>query len=215
MNNEGNNSSEQIEETINGGVDLPKLNNEENKLETLSAEDSNVAPSDVVSTPEVVPSVDSNVTPEVVVPIPGVVNNVDSSGAQSVVAETVTENSANNPNNNKSSDVETHSFSEFFKDFYKYIKTRNKSDLKDLVSKMFLIALALIIIVGTITWYLVSIIPDILLALNISYNSANNTSYVITAIDSIVGLYFYLKVTKDRFYTLVKNQKDIEELKKQ
>ena len=117
--------------------------------------------------------------------------------------------------NKKREDYENHKYLEFFKDFRKYLTTRNRADLTDLLSKVASIAFIVLIITGTIAWFLRTLIPELLLILNISFTSTNNAVSFVDVIFSILGIYAFLKVCKDRFYFLVNNQKDIEKLKKQ
>ena len=103
---------------------------------------------------------------------------------------------------------ESHSLVEFLKDAYKYITSKNTSELFELLLRLVLIA-AFVIVLYVPIQLIRDLGVDLLISMGVSftdkmlnlYNSIWNIFY------TIIAIILFINLCKDRYYKLVKNQK--------
>ena len=114
---------------------------------------------------------------------------------------------------NKVLKKETKSFVQFFKDVKEYLSTKKTSEIGEMLFRELLIVAILIVIYYPFMIFK-DLIPNLLIAININYDSVNKFYAIIDIIYSILVIVLFFVITRDRFYKMVKNQEEIKNSKK-
>ncbi|MBR1417302.1 MAG: hypothetical protein IJ572_05790 [Bacilli bacterium] len=107
----------------------------------------------------------------------------------------------------QSNNKEKHTLNEFFKDAFRYITTRNSSDLFALLLRLAIIA-GFIIILSLPFQFVRDYGLDLIINLGINFNDKmQNTWYFIwNSLYTIFGIILFFILCKNRYYNLVKSQ---------
>ncbi len=114
---------------------------------------------------------------------------------------------------NKVLKKETKSFIQFFKDVKEYLSTKKTNEIGEMLFREILIVAVLVV-----CYYPFMIFkdlgPNLLIAVNINYDSVNKFYAIVDIIYSILVIILFFVITRDRFYKMVKNQEEIKNSKK-
>ena len=111
---------------------------------------------------------------------------------------------------------ETKSLLVFFKDFYKYITTHKISELFELLIYAIII-MAFIVLLSIPFAFIKEMFNDILVMFGINFNQTlkDLLNNVWDMFYLLVALFLFLILCKEKFYQMIANKKEIEDLKQE
>ena len=109
---------------------------------------------------------------------------------------------------------ESKSYKQFFKDVKEYLSTKNTKDLGEMLVRL-LIIVAIIVVLNFPFMLLKEILPEILISVNANYTSdlINKFNSAVNIIYSILGIVLFFAICKNRFYKMIKEQEDTNNIK--